>query len=248
MPDAPPEAEAAAAEPELAEIEEAPAADEPAPPLDDLVISGPEPAAARTSARTSPGRRTSARAARKEGRSKAALLVGVAAVIALLIAAAILLRGEIVRLWPASSAAFAGMGLAVNETGLVIEKVKFEPTFQGGRPVLSVTGAVRNVTKAAVETPPIRFSLLDKDGQPVSAKVARPLGGDVPPGATRYFAVALQDPPSTAASLDVAFETAAAADAAPEAPHAEAAPADGPTPIEAQPLPADSPDALPKHG
>ena len=92
MPDAPPEAEAAAAEPELAEIEEAPAADEPAPPLDDLVISGPEPAAARTSARTSPGRRTSARAARKEGRSKAALLVGVAAVIALLIAAAILLN------------------------------------------------------------------------------------------------------------------------------------------------------------
>jgi predicted Zn finger-like uncharacterized protein len=239
-PEPPPAPEIAdAAEPEpVVEVQEAEDVPSP-PPVDDLVITGPD---RRTFA---PARRAPPKAAARSGRFKAALFVGVAAVIALLIAAAILLRGEIVRLWPASSAAFAGVGLAVNDTGLVIENLKFEPTFQGGRPVLSVTGAVRNVTQATVEAPPIRFSLLDQAGEPVAAKIARPIEAGVPPGATRYFAVALQDPPSTAVSIDVAFDAGARAATTSAA---AAVSTEGPAQIEAQALPADAPGALPEHG
>jgi predicted Zn finger-like uncharacterized protein len=246
-PDADSEPEPQAAEPEpdteIAEVEAA-LGDETTALVDDLEITGPEI----TGLRPRPARRASpAKPAKTEGRAKAALWLGAAAAVAGLIGAVMIFRSEIVRLWPASSAAFAGIGLPVNEVGLVIEKVKFEPALHAGRPVLSVTGSVRNITKEAAASPPIRFSLLDKAGEPVAAKIARPIEANVPPGATRYFAVAIQDPPSTAVSLDVAFEAGKAA--AHAAPHpTEAAPAHGPAPVEAQPLPAGSPDALPKHG
>ena len=178
-----------------------------------------------------------------EARNTAFVWIGMAAVVAAMIAAALVFRTEVVRLWPQTSAAFAGVGLPVNSLGLVIEAVRFEPTFQGGRPVLSVPGMIRNVRATPITSPPIRISLLDKAGKPLSAKIAQPIDADIPGGAKRYFAVAIADPPSGAADLDVTFETAAPA-APPAAPHA--APA-GPAPTEAKPLPAGTPHALPDH-
>ena len=43
---------------------------------------------------------------------------------------------------PASQAAYAGLGMPVSS--LVIENIHIEPAFQGGRPVLAVTGEIRN--------------------------------------------------------------------------------------------------------
>ncbi|WP_411287486.1 DUF3426 domain-containing protein [Phenylobacterium sp.] len=187
-------------------------------------------------------RPTTARARPKtEARNTAFVWIGMAAVVAAMIAAALVFRTEVVRLWPQTSAAFAGVGLPVNSLGLVIEAVRFEPTFQGGRPVLSVTGTIRNVRTTAIAAPPIRISLLDRAGKPLSAKIARPIEADIPGGAKRYFAVIIADPPSGAADLDVTFDTAA-----PAVPPA-AAPA-GPAPTEAEPLPAGTPHALPDHG
>lgn len=168
-----------------------------------------------------------------------------AAGVAALVGGAIVFREQVVKLWPDSSGAYAGIGLPVNSLGLVIEGVKAEPTFQGGRPVLSVTGSVRNVADHAAEAPPIRIDLLDKSGKPVAAKIARPLDARVPAGARRHFAIAIIDPPSTARDLQVAFEgaepKAAATSHTADAGHAPAA-------EEAQPLPADSPHAVPDHG
>ena len=174
-----------------------------------------------------------------EARNTAFVWIGMAAVVAAMIAAALVFRTEVVRLWPQTSAAFAGVGLPVNSLGLVIEAVRFEPTFQGGRPVLSVTGMIRNVRATPITSPPIRISLLDKAGKPLSAKIAQPIDADIPGGAKRYFAVAIADPPSGAADLDVTFE--------PNAPVPPAAPPAGPAPIEAAPLPAGTPHALPGH-
>jgi hypothetical protein len=107
-----------------------------------------------------------------------------------------------------------------------------------------VTGAVRNVRDEPVAAPPIRLTLLDRSGKEVATLVADALNARVPPGAVRYFAITLPDPPAGAQELEVRFELPAKADGHAAAPaEAHDAPA-GPAPVEAQPLPADSPDAL----
>jgi len=169
--------------------------------------------------------------------------LGVAVALALVLGGAVVFRQQVAGVIPATAPIFAAIGLPVNTLGLVLEGVKSQPTFQAGRPVLSVTGAIRNVNKVSTEAPPIRISVLGKDGKPLAGILAQPLNAKVPPGATRYFAVTLPDPPAGGRELEVAFERPAKGAAAHAAP---IAPAEGhaPAAVEAQPLPADSPDAL----
>lgn len=220
--------------PESRAVADAPPEPQPATPGDDLEI---------VAAPVRPVRKA-------EPRKKASvgMVVGVslATVLVLALGGAVVFRQKVSELVPATAPVFAAIGMPVNTLGLVIEGVKQQPTFQGGRPVLSVTGAIRNVRKVSIEAPPIRISLVDKDGKAVAGVLAQPLNAKVPPGAVRYFAVALPDPPAGSHALDIAFEIPAkgeAAHAPAKAAHAEPAAA----PVEAQPLPADSPDALTKH-
>jgi hypothetical protein len=171
--------------------------------------------------------------------------VSVAAVVVLL-AGILLARGVIVSIFPPSNKLFAAIGLPVDRLGLVIDQVKFQPTFLAGRPVLSVTGAIRNTRRQAVSTPPLRVSLLDKAGKPLIAKLARPLNPNIPAGATRYFAIAIADPPAGSEKLQVAFEEDDAA-TQPTAAPASTETLLGPEPMEAKPLPAGAPEALPSH-
>jgi predicted Zn finger-like uncharacterized protein len=207
-------------------------------PEDDLVVEGPEPALRPRSAFAPP------LPPKKEAASAVAMWVAMAAVVAALIAGAIVFRGQVVRLLPASSAAYAGLGLSVEGLGLVIEQVKAEPTFQGGRPVLSVTGSIRNVGDHPADAPPIRINLLDKAGKPVAAKIARPIDARIPAKARRHFAIAIVDPPSTARNLEVAFDVLEPRTAQVATPHA----AEAPAAVEAVPLPVGAPDALDHHG
>lgn len=182
------------------------------------------------------------------------LIVGlsVLGVVTVALAAGVILRQQVVGLVPGAAPLFAAIGLPVNTLGLVVE-AKSQPGFQAGRPILSITGSIRNVNKSSTDAPPIRISLLDANGKTVGGMVAQPLNGKIPPGAIRYFAVTMPDPPASARALDIVFEPAVepkstaephSAKAAPS--HAEAAP-HTPAPVEAKPLPADSPDALKTH-
>lgn len=174
--------------------------------------------------------------------------VGLGVVLALGLGAAVVFRQQVADLVPATAPVFAAIGLPVNTLGLVIDVDKPKAMLQAGRPVLSVTGTIRNVRKASIEAPPIRFHLLDKAGKPVASLLVQPLNAKVPPGATRYFAVSFPDPPVGATQLDVAFEPApeGAAHVA-EAGHAAPASPAGPEPVEAKALSPDSPDALTQH-
>jgi predicted Zn finger-like uncharacterized protein len=237
--DAPAEAASPIADPTPVEEPEpfVPAIDDD---LEVLPIDPPSVAAARA-ARAAP---------EKEAAGKVAVWAIAGVVVVGLIVSAIVFRGQVVRLWPASQTAYAGVGLPVNALGLVIEGVSAKPVFQGGRPVLAVTGAIRSVRDAAASAPAIRISLLDRAGKPVAAKVATPLNALVPGRATRHFAIAIVDPPASVHDLEVAFD--AAAKGAPAhgaaAVHAPiSAPAASPAPVEAQPLPPRSQDALPQH-
>jgi hypothetical protein len=131
--------------------------------------------------------------------------------------------------------------------------------------VLAVTGAIRNVRDTPVDAPPVRLTLLNRAGQPVAAKIARPMDPTIPAGGKRHFAVTMLDPPATARDLEVRFESTGAAQAqatravltppaAPPAPAAPtgAAPAEAAAPAGPQASPAAtsamSPAARTEHG
>jgi len=191
----------------------------------------------------------------REAAATGVIWAGMAAVLVLLLALAVIFRVDVVKLWPRTASAYAGIGLPVNSLGLVIEGVRFEPSLQEGHAALSVSGMIRNIENEPIVTPPLRISLLDERGEPVATKIARPADARIPPGETRHFAIALLDPPARAKELEVAF--------APREPVAlkvdqgDPNPVRAPTPelraraappaLEAQPLAPGSPDALPSH-
>lgn len=225
---------------------------EPTTVADDLAIEAAEvdeplaqePTAAERPIETPFAFRSAAAPRRREGAAQVWVWAISAVVVAALVAGAIVFRGQVVRWLPATGAAYAGLGMPVS--GLEIEKVHADPSFQGGRPVLVVTGQVRNTRDAAATAPALRVSLLDRAGKPVAAKIARPLNAQVPGQAVRHFQISIVDPPAGAHDLEVTFQREGQAPAGkgpPPAP-AEGAPG-GPEPVEAQPLPPGSPDALP---
>jgi predicted Zn finger-like uncharacterized protein len=216
---------------------------------DDLLVEGParSPAPADDDlefvAAPVPAKRKSAPRKRSKG-----ALIATGTVAALVVAggAIVLLRAQIAGMVPGTAPLFAAIGLPVNTLGLGIEGVVAKETFVAGRPVLAVTGAIRSTADEPAMAPPIRISLLDKAGKPLTSLVAEPLNAKVPPGAKRYFAVNLPDPPAGAHELEIAFDPGAgrtvAAGEKQTAPVEHAAP--GEAPAEAQPLPPGSPDAL----
>lgn len=153
---------------------------------------------------------------------------GIAAAMIALVGTLAVLREEVARFAPWSAPAFAAVGLPVNELGLVIEGVASSATFEAGRPVLSITGAIRNVRDAAAEAPPIRISLVDHEGKPLLTKLVEPIDPKVvPAGERRFFRVGVADPPAGMRDLVIRFDPAAAApaaDHAPEPAHAGHAP------------------------
>lgn len=175
------------------------------------------------------------------------ILAGTLAVVVLLGGATVLLRQQIAGVIPGTAPLFSAIGLPVNMIGLVVEGVKTKPLLQGGRPVLSVTGAVRNVRDEPLAAPPIRITLRDKAGVELATLLADPMSARVPPGGVRYFAIAMPDPPAGAAEIEIGFEVSGheSPKGAHAAPPVTTQPvAAGPEPMEAQPLPPGSPDAL----
>jgi len=215
------------------------------PPEDEMLVEGPRPPAPEDDLEFVAAPAVPARQPAEKKKASRGLVVGVsiAALLAVALGAAVIFRQQVVGVAPATAPIFAAIGLPVNMFGLVID-AKSQPVLQGGKPVWSVTGSIHNVNKEATEVPPMRFSLLDKAGKPVASLLAQPLNARIPPGATRYFAVSLPDPPAGADVLDIAFEPAAKGHATPVETQAEPA---APAAVEAQPLPADSPHALKKH-
>lgn len=194
----------------------------------------------------------------REAATAGVIWAGMAGVLAVLIAIAVIFRVDVVRLWPRTASAYAGVGLPVNSLGLVIEGVRFEPALQDGHAALAVSGMIRNIEDRPVVSPALRISLLNAEGKAVATKIARPADAKIPSGETRHFAIALLDPPVSARELEVAFaphepvnlkvrqsDPAPAQAAGPVLRPATSAPT--PPPIEAQPLAAGTPDALSSH-
>jgi predicted Zn finger-like uncharacterized protein len=195
-------------EPEAPAAEEAPSpAPDPAadPTLDDIdILPAPDNAPAPT---PPPMRRISPTPKRRP----IGLYLGVGALVAVAAAAgaAVLFRQQVTNAVPGAAPLFAAIGLPVAVLGLEIEGLKTGAVLEAGRPALTVTGVIRSTRDDAVQAPPIRLSLLDKEGKVVATTVYKPLNAKVPPGARRYFAISLPSPPSSLASLEIGFQAAA---------------------------------------
>lgn len=193
----------------------------------------------------------------REAAATGVIWAGMSIALAAMIVGAVVFRVDMVRLWPSSAGAFASVGLPVNRIGLVIEEVSAEPALQDGHAALSVSGVIRNIEDVAVAAPPLRITLLNREGKRVMGKIAAPADPKIPPGETRHFAIALIDPPTTASDLEVTFALASGGKPARAAPSVSqklalrGAKAPAPVPpveaAEAAPLPAGSPYALPEH-
>jgi predicted Zn finger-like uncharacterized protein len=130
---------------------------------------------------------------------------GMAAVLAALIGAALILRVDVVKAWPRTATLYSAIGLRVNAVGLVIENQSAEPSLQDGHAALSISGMIRNVEDHTIVSPPLRMTLLNKDGKRVGTYIRRPANPRIPAGGALYFASAIMDPPSSARDLEITF-------------------------------------------
>lgn len=206
----------------------------------------------------------------REAAATGVVWAALAAGFAVVIGVGLLMRQDIAQIWPRAAGAYAMIGLPVNLVGLTIEGQHADPALRDGHAALLVTGALRNIRDQDVAPPPLRISVLNKDGKTVQTKIGDPGGQRIPPGEARHFAISLLDPPVSAAEVSIEFvlDGRKAAKAAQPKPSATAKIAlRGPAPptralpppaplapgpvvaapagaVDAKPLPADSPYAL----
>jgi predicted Zn finger-like uncharacterized protein len=130
---------------------------------------------------------------------------GMAAVLAGLLVLAVVFRSEVAQLWPKTASVYAGMGLRVNVVGLVIEEQVAAPIDENGRPAIRVTGAIRNVTDAAVRPPPLRVDLVDKSDASLVSRTLDLGGTELEAGRARPFSVTFYDPPASTDGSESTF-------------------------------------------
>jgi predicted Zn finger-like uncharacterized protein len=148
--------------------------------------------------------------AEEERRNRRAAMTGViwaGAGLAILavIGLAIVFREAVVGAWPQTASLYAGIGLPVNVTGLVIEQPRAEPGLQDGHATLVISGVIRNVTDHPVVAPPLRISILNGQGKRVAGQIATFGDSRIAPGETRHFVTPIFDPPASYASLEMEF-------------------------------------------
>ena len=227
-------ADASAPEAEIQAVAEPDPSSTPEAPAVEIEVAAPVAKAKRT---------------RKPVPWKLLAALGAGIILILTLAGLAIFRQPVVNAAPALAPAYEAVGLKVDALGLKIEDVSFDATFEAGRPALLVKGMVHNIRHEAQVAPPITIRLLDAEETLIGGVAAKTLNATVPPGGRRYFAITVPEPPVGIATVEIAFDPvakgAAEHGAAHPAPHAE--PHTAPAAVEAEPLPADSPDALAPH-
>jgi predicted Zn finger-like uncharacterized protein len=133
-----------------------------------------------------------------------AVWAGIAAAIALCLALGIIFRIQVVKWWPGTATAYAALGMPINASGLLIDKVKAAPAIVQGHRSLVVTGVLTNASAAPRPAPAFRVSMLDRTGRPLSQRVietAPPVALKV--GEARRFQLQVADPPPGAVDVEV---------------------------------------------
>jgi len=134
--------------------------------------------------------------------------VALAAVVVAAVLVMALWRRQIVQVWPQSASLYAALGVKVNTTGLDIVDVKSSQAPQNGQIVLTVSGALTNVTGKELPVPQIRVGLTDNDRRELYHWTFAADVMTLRPGQTTHFVTRLSSPPDGARHLEVRFAKA----------------------------------------
>lgn len=120
-------------------------------------------------------------------------------------AATVLMRNDIVKVWPQSASAYTAVGLDVNQFGLDFTETQHRRTFDGTTPILNVTGTVVNVSNTSQVSPDVRVGLRDDAGREVAHILTKIQPQQIQPGSTGTFVAILDSPPVEAYDLELSF-------------------------------------------
>lgn len=119
--------------------------------------------------------------------------------------ALVVMREDVVRVWPQAATTYARFGLVVNRFGLEIENLDFVRTFEGTTPILSVRGEAVNPGTRPRTAPEVRLILRNEYGESVGEhRVALPQP-EVAPAERQVFATVIVNPPVDTYTIDVSF-------------------------------------------
>ena len=151
-------------------------------------------------------RRRSKADARQSARPRARMPLVVTA-LALVCAALLTWRKDVVRHVPQLASFYSSIGLPVNLRGLTFANVTIGRETTDGVSVLVIDGTVVNSVSTAVEVPQLRFTVQNAAGAEVYSWTAVPTQKVLEPGATLPFRTRLASPPDDGHNVQVRFFT-----------------------------------------
>jgi predicted Zn finger-like uncharacterized protein len=134
--------------------------------------------------------------------------IGLAALVLAIGIGGAIFRRQVVEAWPQTASLYSSLGWKVNATGLNIHDIKQIETPQDGQLVLTVSGALTNVTNRELPVPQIRVGLVDGDKREIYHWTFAPEVMTLRPGQTTRFVTRLSSPPEGARRLDIRFAKA----------------------------------------
>lgn len=144
--------------------------------------------------------------------------------LALMLVGGVVLRTDLVRLFPDLAGAYEAIGLGVNVVGLEFRDVKTLLARQNGAETLQVDARIFSVAPGKVGVPSVLVTLLSEADAPVYQWTVAPKNSSMQPGEIMEFSSQLTMPPAGASRIRLSFthggargERTAGAAAAPEA-------------------------------
>lgn len=137
-----------------------------------------------------------------------AVLAGWAAFVlalVLLLAGLYAFRHPITATWPATARLYDALSLPVNARDLALREIGYERREEEGGAVLVIHGTIVNDTGQLREVPPLRLSLRDPADREIRHWTVAPPTRHLAAGERTRFTVRLNDPPSAARGIEIAF-------------------------------------------
>jgi hypothetical protein len=119
--------------------------------------------------------------------------------------ATIAYRQPIVEAWPRAGSFYAAIGMPVDINGLALQDFTYTNEFEGGVPVLLITGKVVNASTRELPVPPVHISLTDAERRELAAWNVNVGTPTLAPGESRNIETRRLNPPDARRNLDVRF-------------------------------------------
>ncbi|GAA0582025.1 DUF3426 domain-containing protein [Rhizomicrobium electricum] len=113
-------------------------------------------------------------------------------------------RHQVVETWPQSASVYSKLGMKVAASGLKIGNTRNLRELRNGRLVLTVSGALTNVTDRELPVPQIRIGLVDNDKREIYHWTVAPDVITLKPGQSTRFVTRLSNPPEGVSEVRIA--------------------------------------------